>query len=327
MTRFSSPLERTLADLSRQFGAVSHHQALANGMSEQQIRTVLAKGLWLRPARGVYVDRGSPDTPQRRAMVAWLSTRAGDGVLSFVTAAWALELLAASPLPHVTVRPAASPRSKVARVHRSVVPLADRVHRHGMTVTSPSRTILDLGSVLERSRLDDVIDGAFCRKLATLASVEACIGRMRRAHTGVAAVRASIAVWSPTIEPGSVAEMRLLRMLRDLGVTDLVTQHVVRGPDGFEARLDVAAPSLRRGLEYDSVLHHNPRRWARDEPRYATLEALGWRVDDVTKSDLLPGETRLRRLVEAWLCAREPLDRAPTVGEQRLARAEAVGAR
>ena len=243
-------------------------------------------------------------------MVAWLATRRGDGVLSFLTAAWVQELATPSPLPHVTVRPGASPRCPVARIHRGVVPLQDRVRRYGMVLTTPSRTIVDLAAVVARPALDEIIDLAFCRKLATTESVERCIVRMGRAPVGAQSARAATAIWTPTIEPGSVAEIRLLRILDDLGLQGLATQYDVHGPSGFVARLDLAAPHLRRGLEYDGVLHHNPRHWERDEPRYAALKALGWVIDTVTKADLLPGETRLRDIVGRWLGARQTFQRA-----------------
>lgn len=301
MGRSLSPLERATAVLGKQFGAISHAQAVSAGLTEQQIRTLCQKGHWYRPVRGVLVAAGSPDTPQQRAMISWLATRSGDGVLSFVTGAWTHELLPASPLPYVTVRPGASPRSPVAKICRSLVPLEDRVWRFGMTVTTPSRTVVDLAAVLERPRLEAVVDAAACRRLLTADSVQRCVSRMGRGHRGAEVALDVVAAWSPFIEADSPAEMRLLRQLRDLGLTGLVTQYSVEGPNGFVARLDLAVPELRRGFEYDGAEAHTPRRWGRDELRYAELRALGWEIHEVTKADLLPGETRLRRLVERWL--------------------------
>ena len=68
----------------------------------------------------------------------------------------------------------------------------------------------------------------------------------------------------------------------------------------FVARLDLAQPAWKRAFEYDGVDAHNPRRWGRDEPRYARLKALGWEVEPITKLDLLPGERRLRDIAERW---------------------------
>lgn len=288
-----------------QDGAVSHHQALAAGLSPDQIDHRCATGAWHRKVVGVYVLAGSPDTPHQRARIAYLATAAAGGVLSYLTAAAIHGLLPFSVLPHVTVPPSGSARCRAARVHREVVPEVDRVWRGGRRVTSVSRTIVDLAGVLDRATLEEVIDAAFCRKLATPASVLAALRRAGRRRKGAQLLRGVLEVWSERIEPGSVAEVRLLRSLADLGVTGLVTQHEVLDDDGaFVARVDVADPERRRALEYDGLEYHGPRAWARDEPRLARLRQLGWRVDTVTKLDLLPGESRLRELAADWLCVR-----------------------
>ena len=113
----------------------------------------------------------------------------------------------------------------------------------------------------------------------------------------MAALDAELAVWTEDIEPGSAAEMRLLRRLGDLGVVGLVTQHEIHDDSGFIGRVDVAIVERRHAFEYDSDRFHNPRRWVRDEPRYERLRAAGWRVDPVCKLDLLPSSTRLAQLL------------------------------
>jgi hypothetical protein len=114
-------------------------------------------------------------------------------------------------------------------------------------------------------------------------------------------LRETVDCWTPGIEPGSPAEVRLLRILESEGLEGLVTQHDVYDDDGaFLARLDVAAPEIVSAFEYDGLEVHGPRAWRRDEWRYDALRRLGWRIEEVTKADLLPGEQRLRRIVERW---------------------------
>ena len=101
-----------------------------------------------------------------------------------------------------------------------------------------------------------------------------------------------------------MAEVRLLRLLHELGLTQVVTQHeVARRAGRFVARLDIADPVRRKGLEYDGVEFHGPRAWERDERRFQMLRETGWVVQGVTKLDLLPGEPRLRNLVRNWAAA------------------------
>jgi hypothetical protein len=215
-----------------------------------------------------------------------------------------VSLLAPSVLPHVTVPPGRSARSPLAKVHRHFVPPQDRHRRDGLVLTTPSRTLVDMARLLGRAPLEELVDDAFCRGLASIASVEASLDRSGPGHRGHALLREVLAVWSPTIEPGSVAEVRLLRRLAELGATGLVTQHAVHDDSGsFIARLDVARPDRKCGLEYDGVRFHGPRGWARDERRYARLRAAGWDVEDITKADLIPGATRLASIAARWSSA------------------------
>ena len=68
---------------------------------------------------------------------------------------------------HITVPPGTMSASRVAHVHRSDVPPVDRAHRGPFTTTSVSRTLVDCAAVLDRPALTDLVDEAFCRKLAT----------------------------------------------------------------------------------------------------------------------------------------------------------------
>lgn len=300
----TTPDQRAAKLASRQWSAFNHEQARAAGLTDRQLETRVKRGILLRPIQGVYVYASGRDCWQQRAMIAQLAHVGVLGVLSFVTAAAIHGLLPASLLPHITVPLGHSNKGRGAKVHRSAVPLLDRCRVDGFYLTTVSRTIVDLASVLDRETLAAVVDVAFCRKLATKASVLAALARAGKGQKGRQLLREVLEVWSPAIEPDSPAEMRLVRQLGELGVDDVVLQHEVYDVDGtFVARLDLAWPERRKALEYDGVDAHGPRAWGRDEPRYARLKALGWDVESVTKYDLLPGEPRLPRLIQRWLRA------------------------
>lgn len=304
MSSVLNPFQRAAAIAAKQFAAIAQDQARSAGLSSHQIRGLADRGVWQRPIRGVYVVAGSPDGPQQRLMIASLATRRAGGVISHMSAAAEHGLAAYPPLPHVTVPPTASAGRGTAKVHRSDVPLIDRMHRGPLVVTSVSRTIVDCSSVLERAAVEGIVDAAFCRKLATARSVNAAADRLGRGRRGIELARDAVAAWTPEIEPGSPAEMRVLRLLAELGVVGLVSQFEVFDTAGsFVARLDLADPAYRRGFEYDGVETHNARRWGRDEHRYARLRALGWDVQSLTKLDLLPGEPRLRRIADRWFAS------------------------
>lgn len=296
-----TPHQRAERVASRQHGALDHAQAQAAGLTDGQIHRLVAAGRWRRPVLGTYVIAGAPDTPAQRAMVAYLATRRTGGVLSHQSAAALWGLLPPSPLPHVTVPPSASVRCRGAKVHRSRVDPAERAGRDGVVLTSVSRTLADLATTGDAPSLTELVDDAFCRRLATATSVATVLDRFGRGRRGVTLLRAVIEVWTPEIEPGSPAEVRLLRSAEAEGIVGLVAQHEVRDvAGGFVARLDLALPAQRCGFEYDGVRHHGPRQWGRDEARYARLHALGWRIEPISKLDLLPGERRLRDVAVRW---------------------------
>ncbi len=275
------------------------------GLTDRQVDLRIERGAWIRRARNVFTMAGSTDSWQQRAMVAYLATRDADGVVSHVTAGAIDGVLAPSPLPHITVPPGRSPRSGVARIHRATVPRQDRRPRDGMWVTTPSRLLVDMAALLDRAALEELTDDVLCRRLASIESVRASLRRAGPGGRGHALLREVLAVWSEQIKPGSVAEVRLLRRLGELGVSGLVTQHVLVDENGEHvATLDIAAPDIGKGLEYDSVRYHNPRAWERDEPRYQRIKALGWDVEGVTKLDLVPGCDRLEQIAARWLAAR-----------------------
>ena len=207
--------------------------------------------------------------------------------------------------PHVTVPRGRSARSGIAVVHRGVLPPVDRATVGGLRTTSASRALVDVAGVLTPTQVDDLVDDALCRRIASPRSVLAAADRIGGGRRGLAALRRSVAAWSDPIAPGSPAEVRLLRLLRELGVAGLVTQYEVRDAEGrFVARLDLAVPQARRGVEYDGRRFHGPRRWDHDEQRYEALRALGWVVESVSRPDLLPGEDRLRALAARLSVAR-----------------------
>lgn len=301
MSTLRTPIQRAEALAATQEAAISTSQARAAGMSQDQIDHQVAIRRWRRPVRGVLCIAGAADTVRQRILVAFLATAAAGGTVSHLSAAFEWGLLGGSSLPHVTVPRRASNSCRGAKVHRSDVPANDRQFRHGVWVTTVSRTIVDLAGILDRPTLETVVDDALCRKVASVQSIEASL-RRAGSKRGAALLRAVLAAWQPGITPGSPAEVRLLRQLDELGLDGLVPQFEVHDESGaFVARVDLAKPALKRAIEYEGVAAHNPRRWEHDEARYERLRALGWRVDTVGKLDLCPGERRLPALVRRWL--------------------------
>jgi hypothetical protein len=227
-----------------------------------------------------------------------------EAVASYVTACALHGLCQPSVLPHVSVPRRASARTTHVALHRSDIAPVDRCVVAGIPSTTVSRAIVEAASIVDGPMLAEVVDQALCAKRTTVAKIEAALGRAGRAWPGAHRLRHVLGIWRERIRPGSPAEVRFLRRLRDEGAVGIVTQYEVFDDDGaFVARVDAAVPERRHAFEYNSDLHHNPRHVEHDERRRQRLIALGWRVDEVSKRDLLPSDTRIRDLLAATAAA------------------------
>jgi hypothetical protein len=296
-----SPDQRAERLAARQHWLLTRAQAVGCGLSPRQIERRLASGRWAIVGRGLYRLTAAPATWQQRALAACLAGPAGT-VVSHLTAA-ALHGLTSPPWrPHVTVPSAARPSAGPAIVHRSDLDPRDRLTVAGVPCTGVARTLLDCAALVSHRRLCELVDTAFCERLSHTVAVDATLERAHagRGRQGVEALRRARRAWSPGIEPGSPAEMRLLRHVHSWGIEPPALQIELREADGaFIGRVDAGWPAWRVGLEYDSDRYHNPRAWSRDESRQVRYQAIGWKVHRVSKHDLLPSSTRLRDALRA----------------------------
>jgi len=305
MRELPAPDARAAALASRQDGVLTLDDALRCGLTADQVRRRLQAGRWEQLVRGVYRLTGAPDTWRQRARAAQAAVAAAGGAASHATAVALHGLGRPSPLPHVTVPPSGSARCPIAKVHRHRLELADLGTVDGIRVTSVTRTLVDLAGVLARPELEQVVDAALCQQLVSVASTLRALDRTGAHRRGRALLRSVLEVWTATIEPGSQAEVRLLRRLAEWGIETPVTQHEIRDDAGaFVARVDAAWPHRLVAVEYEGLRHHAARRFDVDERRYERIRALGWRLTAADKSDLLPGARRLPDLLKGWLAAR-----------------------
>ncbi len=290
------------AGLARgQHGLITFDQALQVGLSPDQVQVRLARGAWERVVRGVYRIAGAPETWQQRAHAAQLAVVDAGGATSHVTSGALHGLLRPALLPHLTVPPTSSARCPIAKVHRALIEPIDLATVDGIRTTSVSRMVTDMASVFDRPGLEELVDDAILSGKAAPESILRALDRVGRHRRGRVLLRSVLEAWTEAIEPGSHAEMRLLRRMDEWGVPRPVTQFQIE-----DARVDAAWPAARVALEYEGVRHHAVRRSAEDEVRYQVLERLGWRVVPATKRDLLPGERRLPDVLERLLGAGRP---------------------
>jgi hypothetical protein len=171
----------------------------------------------------------------------------------------------------------------------------DRRKVSQIPVTHPARTLCDIAAAVSISKLEDAVDDVLCRKLSSfhrLASdAEAAAGRR-----GIANLRRVLEAWDGESDKSTLAEMRLIRELLARGLPRPVRQHEIWVDGELIARLDLAFPRWRLGIELDTFRWHAARRaFRKDRQRANRVAALGWQLLRATPEDALDS----RDLVDA----------------------------
>lgn len=224
--------------------------------------------------RDVYIRRGVPATPLRRAKAAWLWSR-GRGVLAGVSAAavhgtrWLdpdapAELVRGDhvrPVPGIVVR-------RATRLETCVV--------DGMAATTPAQTAFDLARRMPLDRAIETIDALCNATDLKVHEIEELAAGNKGAH-GIGAVPRVLAL----VDGGAASppETRTRLLLIRAGLPQPETQIEVFDGDEFVARADMGWKQWRVLVEYDGAQHWtDPTQRTRDIDRYTVLPELGWTV-------------------------------------------------
>lgn len=287
--------------LSRQYGVISRAQALAAGMSSQQVARRVTTGTWKRLHPGVYRLAGSPFTPHARLLAACLAT---NGTASHQSAGWLWGLLAEPPAhPTVTVPRSSRHRRPGIVVHRS----EDRRARTKATLytipcTDPYRTVVDLAAVVDRPHLDGAIDGGLAKRLITVDGLVTEIQRRtRQGQRGVILLRSTLSRRGYIGAPApSVLESMVLRLLAEGGIEPCGVEVEVQA-ESDRYRLDITLADLL-AMEVDGYAYHaDPDSMTRDYRRRNDLIGLGWTVLVFTWLDITRDPRRVLDTVRAAL--------------------------
>ena len=246
---------------------------------------------------------GWPAWPQA-IMAAVLA--AGRGVVASHRAAAALHRLDGCE-PDVLEVSAVDRQVRLVGVvaHRvASLPRSDRHVVDGVPCTGLARTLADLGSVVRDDAVERAFDDARRRGTSLL-----WLGRTaRRLHRpGQHGTRVLLELLDQAAGPvrDSWFEHLVERCLTSPRLPPLERQWTVRDARGrFVARLDLAMPSIRLGVEAHSRrFHFGAAAEAADERRDLKLAALGWEVLYVGWHDIGDAD-RLLTVVEAAALAR-----------------------
>ena len=285
---------RLAATAEQHHGIFALRHAVTTGLSEAQIQERRESGLWTSVFHSAYRITGAPETWRGRLLAAcWAG---GFRAVASHRSAAALHGFGGG---RESVAEITCPRWRRARhpqveVHETkALGARDMTVVEGIPVTTPERTLFDLGAVCHPLVVLMAFDKARKNELVTFASTEATLRRLARpGRPGVRALRWALSVRDPKQAPSeSEMETLMLDVLRRHGLPAPVPQCEVRDHQGrFVARVDAAYPEARLAIEYQSYQEHvGPEPLVRDNRRRSRLRALRWEMLGVTHPELRDG--------------------------------------
>ena len=268
-------------------------QARDRGVSAKVLRRLVREGLLRRPLPGVYVDSAADDDTLMRCRALSLVV-APTAIVTGETAAWVHGADARPPGEHVIPPPLSvhqlpghtRVRKSGCRGGERTLAAHDIEVAHGVHLTTPLRTALDLGRLTPRDRAIGGLDA-----LLRLGRFEPqhLLGEVERfkGFRGVVQLRELAPLADGRAESPGESVLRL----RWLDAGDLprpVVQVPVLTAWGTERyRLDLGVPELMFGCEYDGWdWHSSPQARARDRERRAWLRRQGWTIVVLTKHEV-----------------------------------------
>lgn len=297
-----SGADRTVAALAgRQHGVVARWQLLRAGVTRRQIERRLRGGRLYELHRGIYLVGHEVAPPYAAETAAVLAAR-GRGAVGARSAAalWGMQPYPSPGDICVIVPPGVEVVRPGIAVRRSRVAPGDVRRLHGLPVTSPARTILDIAAILSASGPGRQ-RGQRGRALAPrrLSELEQLIAQAEYARLTTARELGERLARKPG--------MRGSRMLREIlgleggaqrtrskpeeGLVSLLRRH---GIGGFEANarihgyeVDILWRELAFAVEVDGWDGHSGRvAFERDRIKLAQLSARGVDVMPVTPREL-----------------------------------------
>jgi very-short-patch-repair endonuclease len=271
-----------------QHGLITYHQAVELGLPEDTLRRWCEGGRLERVQPRVYRVAGAPVTWEQRLLAGVLST---GGVASHRSAAALWGMWEGDEIEVVVA-------GHGRRLARGTIPRSgdlvgrDVTRRGGVAVTTPMRTLVDLGAVREVRdwHVADALERALMARLCSVAGLERVLDRVaRRGRSGAGVIRRVLDERAlGQARPDGLLEARMMRVLREHGLPVPHFQFEVRHRGRLIARVDFAYPDERLALEVDGFeVHGTPNAFQHDLERQNRLVAAGWTVLRFTWLDVV----------------------------------------
>jgi very-short-patch-repair endonuclease len=261
---------RELWDLARrQHWVVARRQLLELGFSRDWIAHRIASGrlhpLW----RGVYAV-GRPNVTQYGQWMAAVLACGPGALLSHDSAAALWRIRLATTRLEVSIVTGQKRRPEGITVHRRQgLRPEERMRCHGIPVTAPICTLIDIALRLDRDQLEAAINEADKLDLCDPEELRSAVDRIP-ARPGVRALRSALDYRTFTLTDSEL-ERRLLRIVRSIGLSEPQTGVYVNG-----FKVDFYWPELGLIVETDGLrFHRTPAQQARDRLRDQAHTAAG----------------------------------------------------
>lgn len=280
---------RIAAVAARQHGVFSRQTAIDAGATSADISRQVQKGLWDRPAHGVYLVSGSPSTWNQAVTIAVLGS--GSGALASHATAAHMWGLAQRPKTIEVSTPNKGRPSRAHVIHRSTDLVAESVTAVlGIPCTTVVRLLVDVGIPWGDGFAGRCLDEAVRTGLATDRAVATELHRVaRRGRNGVGPMRRVLSDrlgWSSLTE--SQLEAEFARIMLAAGVTLPTPQVNIGKRNGrLIARVDFVYRDLRLVIALDGERYHSDRTTFRKDRRQQNdLVLEGYRVLRFTAWDV-----------------------------------------
>ncbi len=236
-------IDASLRRLRRQQHAAAHRdQLIAAGVTRAQIATRVHRGEWQRPFRSVYI-LGDPGLIPLAIASAVLLCLGEDAILNDRIAGFLWGQIDYRP-PVIDV---AVPRTRVrprpgVRIHL-IQPLnaRDVRYQHGLRLTGPARTLIDLATHATSSELEHITSESVAKRLITEQNLIEALDRAPHNHPGAARLRARLRDHTDLLlHTRSVAERIAYPLIRDAGLPRPGLNEIVEGQ-----RVDMHWPQHR----------------------------------------------------------------------------------
>jgi hypothetical protein len=276
------------------------------GGSQHHIDSRRAGGRIVDIDRNVYLLAGGRDDWTTRLLANVLSAGHGAAASHFAAARlWQIPGFETARR-ELTVHRGRRYRRPDVRTHESTdLDRCDIRRRHGVPVTDPARTLLDLGRYLGDQRLLRAVEAARRADLVDWAMLVRTLRRhARRGRPGVRRLRRIIAANMHRDEiTDTDFELLVIALLLEHGLPEPVLHHRLYAGGRCVAEIDLAYPEHRIAIELDGDIHLRKEVRERDLPRQNHLVLEGWTILRFSKDGFALHPESLVREVRAALAA------------------------